>query len=176
MSERTYEKLMESRLAKLRAGKGAGTIEEFIDDPDIRVVLVPLTDGEWLKALEIADTLDVGNNPAGVAARDEMQKTAMILFSAREVRDWEIPFFNDISEVSALPDHEINHLYDCYLEMVAVNSPALTLLDEEQWETLKKVWQQIEWSELSGQQLYAANRFLVSIQEKLLQASLSGSR
>lgn len=169
---------MENRLAKMRAGQAAGevvTLSGPEDEDETRFVVVPLTDGENLKAFSLADELQVTDSPAGISARDEVMKRAVIFFAARELQDWTEPFFHSVEEVAALYDHEINHAYDIYLEMVAVSSPAYALLSEEEVENLKKVWERISLSDLSGPQQYAATRFLNSIRPLLLQASFSGS-
>ncbi len=172
---RTYEHMKENRLARMREGKNAGEIVELLSDDSIRLALVPLTDGEWLKSLSIADKLDAGDNAAGLVWREETQKKAIIFYAAREMSDWQEPFFQSLAEVDEVPQHDINHIYDIYLEMVAQNSPSLYMLGDEEVESLKKVWARIEWNELSGQQRYAAMRFLNSIRNTLLQDSLSGS-
>ena len=166
---------MESRLAKMREGKAAGTIENLINEPEVRVVLVPLTDGEYIRALQFGDQVDAGDNPTGLSLRDTLTKEGIILFAAREIFDWTKHAFESIEEVQALGHNEINHLYDCYLEMIAAHSPSLYMLTDEEFDDLKKVWNEIPWSELSGTELYAAKRFLDSIQGRLLRASLSGS-
>lgn len=171
---RTYEEMMENRLAKLRLGQAAGEIVTLLDG-ETRLCLVPLIDAEYVKALTIADRLDAGNNAAGMLLRDQVQREAILSFSAREVNDWQETFFKDMTEVAKLGAHEVNYLFDIYLEMTAVNSPSLNMLSDEDFEALKKVWTLIQWSELTGQQWYAAKRFLDSIQPNLLAASLSGS-
>lgn len=175
---RAYEQFMENRLAKMRLGQAAGevvTLSGPEDEDETRFVLVPLTDGENLKAFSLADELPVTDSPAGISARDEVMKRSVIFFAARELQDWTEPFFQNIEEVANLYDHEINHAYDIYLEMVAVSSPAYAMLSEEEVDNLKKVWERISLSDLSGPQQYAATRFLNSIRPLLLQASLSGS-
>lgn len=158
MSERTYDRMMENRLAKMREGQAAGEIVDFDDEG--RCVIVPLTDGEWLKALSLADQLVTEGTEAGFLAREEYLKSAVLLFACREMRNYEEFFFNTIEEVQTLGHHEITRVHDEYLEMVAAASPPFLAMSDEDLEALKKVWEQIEWSELSGRQWYAARRFL----------------
>ncbi len=172
---RTYEKMKENRLARLREGKNAGEIVYLLSDPEVRLVLVPLTDGEWLKCIGLADKLDAGDNVAGLAYREQTQKQAILLYASREMSDWEQPFFESLVEVGELGMHEVNYLYDVYLEMVAQNSPSLYMLEEEEVEALKVLWSRIEWNELSGRQRYAAMRFLNSVEANLLRANSFGS-
>jgi hypothetical protein len=169
---------MENRLAKLRLGQSAGeivTLSGSDDEDEVRFVVVPLTDGENLKAFSLADELNVSDSTAGLAAREEMLKRGIIFYAAREMSDWTKPFFESTQEVSEIYDHDINQAYDIYLEMVAVSSPVFALLDDEELENLKKVWSRIDMNELDGTQQYAARRFLNSIRPLLLQANFSGS-
>lgn len=166
----------ENRLAKMRLGQAACELVNGIpSDPETQLALVPLTDSEYIRALEIADRVMVGDNPAGYAVRDEFQKQSVVYFAAREMENLESHFFDDISEAGELGAGDIDFLYDLYLEMIANQSPSLLGLTDDDFEALKKVWTQIEWSELSGQQWYAAQRFVNSIQPLLLRASFSGS-
>lgn len=175
---RSFEKYRENRLAKLRAGQSAGeivTLSGQDDDDEIRFVVVPLTDGENLKAFSLADELQASGSAAGIAAQDEMMKRATIFYAARELRDWTIPFFQQIEEVEEVYDHDINHAFDVYLEMVAASSPAFAIMTDEEIDDLKKALSRIDWKELSGSQQYAAQRFLNSIRHNLLAANFSGS-
>jgi hypothetical protein len=164
----------ENQLAKMRLGQAACEITTLPSAPDTRVALVPLTDSEYIRALELADRALVGDNPAGFAVRDELQKQAVIYFSAREYGDLESPFFDDMGEAGELATHDVDFLYDIYLEMISNQSPSLFGLGDDDFEALKKVWEKIEWSALTGQQWYAAQRFINSIQNDLLAASYSG--
>jgi hypothetical protein len=165
----------ENRLAKMRLGQSACEITELPSAPDTRVALVPLTDSEYIRALEVADKAPVGDNPAGFAVRDELQKQSVIYFSAREFGDLESMFFDDLSEAGELDTHDIDFLYDVYLEMISNQSPSLFGLTDDDFEALKKVWTMIEWNALTGQQWYAAQRFINSIRTELHLASYSGS-
>lgn len=174
MSNRTFEKMHENRLAKMREGQAAGEICDV--DEDTRCVLVPLTDGEWLKALSIADRYETAGSEAGFMAREEMLKQATLLYACREMFDFQTPFFNSLQEVATLEHYVIHRMYDEYLEMIATASPPYLALSEEELEILKKVWSQIEWSELTGRQWYAAQRFLNSIRPNSRQGNSFGSR
>ncbi len=173
----TFDTLKESRLAKMREGQAAGEIVVLPGRPDVRFVLVPLTDGEYLKSLQIADKLETTGSEAGLLAQSHVQRQAIIAFAAREMNDWTQLVFDGSPEKvgEALEQNETNFVYDLYLEMIAVNSPSLYMMSEEEFEELKKVWQRIEWSELSGTQQYAAMRFLRSILDDSLLGSYFGS-
>ena len=159
----------------MRVGKAAGEPVELLSDPEIRFVLTPLTDGEYIKALRIADQVEASDSPAGLLLRDQVQREAILLFSAREMFDWTQHFFETVEEVQELGQHEVNHLFDIYLEMTATNSPTMMQMTADEVDDLKKALGMIDWNALNGQQWYAAKRFLSSIQEALLMASYSGS-
>jgi hypothetical protein len=147
----------------------------MLSDPEIRVALVPLTEAEYSNSLHEADKAPAGDNPAGLAYRDEVQRKFVIFHAARAVGELQVKFFDSPEQVGELDAHEINHIYDIYLEMVAETSPSMMGLAEEDFDELKKALQRIEWSELSGSQWYAAQRFLNSIRQHLLTVNLSGS-
>lgn len=162
----------ERKLERLRLGQATCEIVDLPDDD--RLALVPLTEGEYSNSLHEADKIMAGDNPAGAALRDETQRQWIIFHSARVVGDLESKWFQNIADVVEMDSAEINHIYDVYLEMVAESSPALVGLSEADFNSLKTLLPRIEWSELSGPQWYAAQRFLNSIQSLLLTVSFSG--
>lgn len=160
----------------MRLGQAACEMVHGLPSNDeTMLALVPLIDSEYIRALEIADRALVGDNPAGFAVRDELQKQSVIFFSAREMDELENRFFDEISEAGELDAGDIDFLYDLYLEMISNQSPSLVGLSDEDFEALKKAWQGIRWNELTGQQWYAAQRFVNSIRPLLQAASFSGS-
>jgi hypothetical protein len=171
---RGFEKLKENKLARMREGQAAGEIVTLVSDPEVRFVVVPLTDGEYLKALSISDEVQASETMSGFAVKDEVLKQAILLFAAREIHDWTKSFFESVEEVMELEAQDVNVAYDVFLELISVASPSMQMLTEEEMDNLKKVWSLIAWSELSGRQLYAARRFLNSIQEDLLLGNFSG--
>lgn len=171
-----FERWKERKLERLRLGQATCEIVTLLDDAEQRVALVPLTEAEYSNSLHEADKVMAGENPAGAAFRDEVQRQWLIFYATRIVGELDQKFFPSVVEVVELGAHEINHLYDVYLEMVADTSPALVGLSESDFNALKTVLPRIAWSELSGPQWYAADRFLNSIREHLLTANYSGSQ
>jgi hypothetical protein len=166
----------ERKLERLRLGQAACEITELPSDDEIRVAIVPLTEGEYSNSLYEAEKLGASDSPAGAMLRDEIQRKWVIFYSTRVVGDLEEKFFDDFTDVDELEAADINHLYDIYLELVAQSSPSLMGLGEDDFNALKVLLPRIAWSELSGPQWYAAQRFLNSIQPDLLRVSLSGSQ
>jgi hypothetical protein len=158
----------------MRLGQSSATIESFVTDPEQRVALVPLTQGQYIVSLQIAGAMPLDDNIATRVARDEMQRSEVLAVSCREVEDLAKPYFENGEAVRELDAHDINHLWDCYMEMVAEVSPHADGLTEEDFSDLKKALQSIEWSELSGPQWYAAQRFLNSIRPLLLTGNVPG--
>jgi len=174
---RAYEKYIENRITKMRLGQATGEVVTLsgVDDEDqTRFVVVPLTDAQNLMAFSMADAMELSDTTFGIVGKEEMVKRAIIFYAARELQDFTKPFFLTPEETAEIYDHDINHAYDIYLEMVSQASPAFALLDDEELDNLKKVWSRINLRELSGPQQYAASRFLVSIRPLLQQASFSG--
>jgi hypothetical protein len=175
--DRKEKRLSEgANLEKMRLGQQSCEIVHLLSDPEIRMALVPLTEGEYRRSLEVAAELPIGGeyNQAHALVRDEVQKEHLLFFAAREVSDLSEKWFDTPADVEDLEAHDVNHLYDVYLEMVYENSPSMMGMTEEDFEALKKALGRIEWSELSGQQWYAAQRFLNSIQPILLTVRSSG--
>lgn len=160
---------------KLRLGQGACEIVDCISDPEVRFALVPLLEGEYRRSLEMAEKLELeGNNPATNMVRDQVQKEAVLFFAAREIRDLTKPFFNDFADVAEMDQMDVAHAYDVFLEMTAQISPSLMGMSEEDFQSLKTLLPRISWSELSGPQWYAAQRFLNLIRPLLLTVKSSG--
>lgn len=170
-----FAEYKERKLERLRLGQATCEFTELLSDPDTRIALVPLTEGEYSISLAEADKCLAGDNPAGLSLRDETQRQLVIFYAARQMGNLEIKFFDDVREVLELDAHDINHLYDVYLEMVAMNSPSMMGMSEDDFLALSSALPKIRWSELSGPQWYAAQRFLNSIRPHLLTASFSGS-
>lgn len=170
-----FAEFKERKLERLRLGQAVCEIVELLEDPDTRIALVPLTEAEYSQSLENADQIPAGDNPAGMSLRDEIQRQVVIFHAARVVGHLEQKFFSQPEEVGDLAAHDLNNIYDIYLEMVHNSSPSMMGMSEEDFLALKLVLKKIEWSALSGPQWYAAQRFLNSIRPNLLTANSSGS-
>jgi hypothetical protein len=70
---------------------------------------------------------------------------------------------------------DIDELLDRYQEMVAMSSPTLDGIPQEEMDGLKVHLQTMDWNALSGRSWYAAKRFLSTISQAQLQDSLRGS-
>jgi len=171
---RTAAQIKNRRIERMRLGQSSATVESFVTDPEQRVALVPLTQGEYIVSLHVAGSLPLDDNIATRVARDEMQRAEVLAMACREVEDLTLHYFENGEAVRELDALDINHLWDCYREMVAEINPHAEGLSEEDFSDLKKALQNIEWSELSGPQWYAAQRFLNSIRPLLLTGNVPG--
>jgi len=171
---RTAAEIKNQRIERMRLGQASATIEHLLIDPEQRVALVPLTQGEYITSLHVAGSLMLDDNIATRVARDEMQRSEVLAVACREIEDISKRYFENGDAVRELDARDINHLWDCYREMVAEVSPHADGLSEEDFSDLKKALQNIEWSELSGPQWYAAQRFLNSIRPLLLTGNVPG--
>jgi hypothetical protein len=159
----------------MRLGQQVCEIIPLLSDPEIRIAIVPLKEKEYQKTLALAASLDFPETAPGQDARDEFQKSEVLSYAIREPDDLDARVYasgDDLAE--SLDAHEINNIFDVYLEMVNNTSPAIDGLSDADFDTLKKVLRTMSWNELSGQQWYAAKRFLLSIFPNALQDNSLG--
>jgi hypothetical protein len=159
----------------MRLGQSAGTVENLLSDPEERMALVPLTQGEYITSLQVAASLPLEDNIAGRMSRDEIQRSEILAVSCREIEDFTQRYYANGEAVRELEAHDLNHLFDSYMEMTHEQSPRADGMSEGDFSELKKALQTIQWSELSGPQWYAAQRFLNSIRNDLLMGNVPGS-
>jgi len=172
----TLEKLRQRRLDKMRLGQAACEISSLLSDPGVRVALVPLLEGEYLRVLQATAIKDFPENNAGEVARDEWQRVEILAIALREVENLEIRIFQSADQVhDNLEVSDINHLMDLWLEMVSQQSPSAEAIPEEEFNEIKKVLNSINMSALSGRQWYALTRYLRSILPDLPRVSSYGS-
>lgn len=176
--QRPLDRLKIRRLERMRLGQSVCAIEHLLSDPEFRVALVPLTEPEFYNSIEEANLILAEPNALEMAKREEIQRLVVLRHSCRNPDDLTEHFFHSVDEIlahdSPIEAIDVNHLFDCYLEMTHAMSPSIEELGEEEFVELKKVWQTIDWNELSGTQWYAAKRFVNSIYPNLLKASAPG--
>lgn len=171
----TLERLKERRLDRMRQGQAVAERYPIPSDPEVAYSLVPLLESEYEMALQIAMNILAPENQAGMELRERIQSKEILAFAIRQPGDLSERIFNSGEEVGqVLEIQDINFLMDMYLEMVDRTSPTLDGIPDEELDNLKKVLQEIQWSELSGKQWYAAKRFLISIFPDLLTDKLLG--
>lgn len=162
------------KIERFRMGQAAYETVSMLSDPEVRVSLVPLTEAEYSNSLNEADKVMAGENAAGIAYREEVQRKHILFHACRVADKPEVKFFSSPQEVGELDYTDISFLFDNYLEMTAKVSPSMMGIPEAEFDDLKKALQEIQWSELSGSQWYAAQRFVNSIQTLLHMDRSSG--
>jgi|SRR5580765_228571 hypothetical protein len=176
MAATTRDRIRERRLDRMRLGQTVCDYVALVSDPEIRLCIVPLTEADYLQALEKVRDVDAPDNLAGMAIRDRIQAQEIVARSIREESDLSQRVYNSTEEMAEeLEVADVDELWDRYLEMSQKSSPALDGIPEEEFENLKKTLQTMDWSELSGRSWYAAKRFLMSITPELLQGNSPGS-
>jgi len=160
----TKDRIRERRLDRMRLGQAACEFVTLPSDPEIRLCMIPLTEAEYIQALEKVRELNAEDNLAGMAVRDRIQAQEIIVRAVREEKDLTLRVYDTTDEMlEDLEVQDIDELWDRYMEMVARSSPSIDGIPEEEFENLKKALQAMDWNELSGRQWYAARRFLMSI-------------
>jgi hypothetical protein len=173
---RTGDQIKERRAARMRLGQATAEIVSLLSDPEMQVAIVPLTEGEYQKALDVAAAVDAPENTMGILAREERQKAEMLSYACREVDDFTQRAWNSGERLAeGLDQADVNHLWDIYMEMVSTISPSILGLGTEEFEAVKKALQTMDWNELSGTQWWALERFLLSISPILPTDSRPGS-
>lgn len=170
----TLERLKRNRLARMRQGQNTADILTIPSDPESRVALVPLLEGEYDECMRAAASLDVPENLAGANVMDREERRQLVCRSAREVGDYTKTVFTDVEEMmQVLEPQDVNYLYDAYVEMQMEISPSMETMTEEEIDFLKGLFEIMPWSDLSGRQVYALTRFLSTLRpEQVMDKSL----
>jgi hypothetical protein len=174
----TADELIAERLARMRLGQAACDIIPLLSNPERRVAIVPLLEADYLNALKMVISYGVPDDTlAGRQYNDRKMQEAVLAMAVRELPpNLDQKMFKDTEQLSqALDDVDVTHIYDRYLEMSSRFSPMITSIPEEEYQTLKKVLQEINWKEASSQALYALHRLLKSVAPQLLLDSTLGS-
>lgn len=151
----------------MRQGQSACEIVEMPSTyglPEVeRVALVPISDADQQNALRAAASMPVELNAAGHLAMDEMHRAYVLSIACREPNDLTARYYENVNAVMALDTADKNTLWDRFQEMMAQFSPKIEALSQTEVDDLKKVWDEIQWNDLSGQQWYILMRFIQSI-------------
>lgn len=169
------------RLARMRMGQDAPEFVVLPTNQDIRMAIVPLTEREYESALSAAAALrpepvDQPENTYGTETRDRFVSAHMLADALREPGDIEKKVFASAEELIAeLEPGDINFLRDEYARISEFSSPELDGFDEERLEELKKAFEKIDLSVLSGKTWWHLKSFFSNLTPEQLAASLYGS-
>jgi hypothetical protein len=155
------EKMKELRFDRMRLGSAVMELADVPSMPELRVALVPITEADYDRSLEMASVITAPENQAGWLRRDRRANVETLLAACRDPNNIEERVFKNVDEIRELLEvSDINYLTDRYLEMTAQSSPSLDMFSPEDMEAAKKVLQEIDWNELSGAAWYRLRRFL----------------
>jgi hypothetical protein len=172
----TAERLKQRRLDRMRLGQAVCDYVVLPSDRETRMCIVPLTEAQYLQALNKVAQLPNDENLAGVAVKDRVQGQEILVRAIREEKDFSQQVFDTVEEMLEMLDvGDVDELIDRYNEMVHKSSPALDSIPMGEIEEIKKALQIMEWSELSGPAWYALKRFLFRIMPSPLLDNTLGS-
>jgi len=160
----TAEQIKERRLNRMRLGQAACDYMTLVSDPEVRLAIVPLTEAEYLQALEAVARVNAPADVAGMQVRDRRQVQEIMVRSVREDGNLSERVWNSVNEMmEVLEVGDIDQFFDGYQEMVEKSSPSLEGLSPEDFEDLREAFLKMDWSELSGRAWFAFKRFLSTV-------------
>ena len=172
----TRERIKERRLERMRLGQAVCDYVTLPSDPEIRVCIVPLTEAQFRQVLEKVASVKLPDDMAGAAVKDRTLAQETLVRAIREEHDLTEPVYESVEDLMEDFDViDVDHVIDCYNEMLDKSSPGLDGLSPEELERLKKALQAMDWSALSGSAWYAAKRFLSRISQVPLLDNSPGS-
>src|SRR5881392_30501 len=122
----TAEQIKERRLNRMRLGQAACDYMTLVSDPEVRLAIVPLTEAEYLQALEAVARVNAPADVAGMQVRDRRQVQEIMVRSVREDGNLSERVWNSVNEMmEVLEVGDIDQFFDGYQEMVEKSSPSL---------------------------------------------------
>ena len=171
------EEIKERRLERMRLGQSVAEIVALPSDPEVRLALVPLTEAQFVHVLALTSKVTVADTMAGMQFQSRIQSEEVLVRSIRDPNDLETQLFESMAEMTeTLEATDIERLVEEYNMMTDRANPQIDGITPDEFEQLKKVFQKMDWNELSGKSWYAAKRFLGAlIMDGLLMDSSLGS-
>lgn len=168
--------LAQNRLARMRQGQLAPDMIDLPSLEGIRVAQVPLTEAETQQGIIAAARLDVGENLAGMQARNRMAQQYDAWLSLREPGNLTELLFKSVEEMTAnLDPKDLDYVSDNLGILMDYASPALEGVTEKDLDDLKKGLAALDWSVLTGRQWAALKLALRILLPARLAARSSGS-
>lgn len=160
----TKTKITERRLDRMRSGQAACDFVYLPSDKEMRVAIVPLTEAEYLQALEAVASMPGQDNVSNLTLKDRRLSQEIILRAIREEDDLVERAFSDVNDMmETLEVADVDEVIDRYNEMMEKSSPSLDGISKEEMDELKKAFETMDWNALSGRAWYAMKRFLSEI-------------
>jgi hypothetical protein len=165
----TKDKIQERRLDRMRLGQAVCDYVTLPSDPEVRLSIIPLTEAEYLQALEKVRDVTAADDLAGMQIRHRVQAQEILVRAIREEADLTQRVFNSTEEMlETLEVADIDEIMVGYNEMIAKASPSIDGIPPEEFDELKKLLQEMDWNELSGRAWFAAKHFLSLISPRPL--------
>jgi hypothetical protein len=172
----TRDRIRERRLERMRLGQAVCDYVEMPSDPEIRVCIVPLTEAQYRQVLEKVGSVKFPDDMAGAAIKDRVLAQETLVRAIREEHKLTERVYDSVDDLMEDFDvYDVDHVIDCYNEMVEKASPSIDGLTPEDLDRLKKVLPTMDWNALSGSAWYAAKRFLSRISQVPLLDNSPGS-
>jgi hypothetical protein len=146
------------RLTRMRLGQSSFEYIEFPglsaeDGTPVRFAQVPLTEAEVQAGVTRAARIAVDDNMAGVTLRNRVANVSDVWHSLRDPHDLQRKAFESEEEMAAtLEPTDIDLAVDSLAMLMDYASPSLDGFSAEGLEELKKAFETVEWSELSGRE------------------------
>lgn len=159
----------------MRLGQAVCDFVPLVSDPEIRLAIVPLTEAEYLQALEAVAAIPGRDDLANSAMRDRRQAQEILARSIREPEDLTDRVYSTVEDLQEdLDVRDIDELFFRYQEMVHTSSPAADGIPPSEFEALKKALMEMDMNALSGPAWYALKRFLSTVTPSPLLDNNSG--
>ena len=173
------EEIKKRRLERMRLGQAVCDYVVLPSDNETRVAIVPLTESDYLNALQQVASMKISDDLAGLALRDRMQAQLVLTYAIRYPNDLTKRVYDSREQLintenGGLEQIDLDECFSCYQEMIATASPAIDGIPPDEFENLKKALQEMDWNALSGRQWYAAKRFLSAISPQPLLGNSPG--
>lgn len=144
-----------NRLARMRMGQEAADYVTIPSMPEIRAMLIPLTEKESQRGVWECAMLDVPDNAAGLTARNRTAMQWDVFHALREPDDLTKQVFTSIDEMigeNGLTPEDIDIIHEQLSVMMEYSSPAIDGMTDKEFDAIKKAFTRIVLSELSGRQ------------------------
>lgn len=140
-----------TRMSRIRNGQLVGDPVTIPSMPDVRGMLVPLTEADVIAGIARACAVDAPDNPVGMNLWDRTVRASDVYHALREPDDLTQKVFHTVEEmVEALDPSDIDAIAEQLVVLMQYASPSLADMSDEEVEAVKELWQRIDMRELTG--------------------------
>lgn len=160
-----------NRVARMRMGQNVPDYVQLRSNPEIRMAVVPLLEKEAQAAWAAAASADIPDNAYGVEVRDKILVSHRLFYALREPDNLDKKVFESAEQLMAeLQDQDVEHLAEAWQAVTEYASPALEGFSDEMLDDLKKVFETIDLSGLSGRAWWLLKAFFMTTSVEQLRA------